>query len=612
MHHQFLRGFPAVEGVGVMRQQMQQFCFIVFIHRKPHRRGELAQQRGNRLAFNLREGEGLLGLGYHQYALQRCGCALVFFAQAQGNRLSVGVDQPHAHGNQERLFLGLAGGRWTLLAEGQGVGLGIRVVGAGGGDLGCARLAVPALEYVQMLRQRRSGVGVGHGLGKIVARDGLAIVALEIQVHARAEALSPHQGLDHAHHFRAFFVHGAGVEVADFLVLVGPNRVGHGAAVFAELDAAQVVHDIDAAHRASAGCGGQVFTEFLVAKHGEALFETQLEPVAAGDPVACPVVEVFMSDDTFDSVVVFVGRGGGIGQHVFGVEDVQTFVFHGSGIEIAHRHDHEALQVKRQAETALIPGQTVDQRLHGVPGLVQVASAHEYLQQVLLARPAGDGLFTRHQFSGHQGEEVAGLFEWIVPDGKMAAVVQFALFHQVAVGQQHRIQPLVAPQRHAVSSHDVRPVEEIGDAAEALGLALREETALAHEQALQLGVLFGGAGGENFELERLGAFRQVLQHQLVTLHPERGALAVDQHTRQVQLHAIEFEWLRCHIRVAAQCHPVEHACLGRVQVKREVHRVDPECGRCIVLAVGRGGGGGGFAEHRVNLRSNAALLHRAQ
>ena len=102
----------------------------------------------------------------------------------------------------------------------------------------------------------------------------------------------------------------------------------------------------------------------------------------------------------------------------------------------------------------------------------------------------------------------------------MAAVVQFALFHQVAVGQQHRIQPLVAPQRHAVSSHDVRPVEEIGDAAEALGLALREETALAHEQALQLGVLFGGAGGENFELERLGAFRQVLQHQLVTLHPE--------------------------------------------------------------------------------------------
>ena len=37
MHHQFLRGFPAVEGVGVVRQQMQQFCFIVFIHRKPYR-----------------------------------------------------------------------------------------------------------------------------------------------------------------------------------------------------------------------------------------------------------------------------------------------------------------------------------------------------------------------------------------------------------------------------------------------------------------------------------------------------------------------------------------------------------------------------------------------
>jgi len=81
---------------------------------------------------------------------------------------------------------------------------------ADGGALPAAAFALPPLRSLAFDPQ--------SGRLAALAEDGEAV--------ALAEALAPHQGLDHAHHFRAFFVHGAGVEVADFLVLVG--LVGHG------------------------------------------------------------------------------------------------------------------------------------------------------------------------------------------------------------------------------------------------------------------------------------------------------------------------------------------------------------------------------------------------
>jgi hypothetical protein len=44
----------------------------------------------------------------------------------------------------------------------------------------------------------------------------------------------------------------------------------------------------------------QVAGELLVAKTGEPFLERELEPVAAGDPVAGPVVEVLVRDDALD------------------------------------------------------------------------------------------------------------------------------------------------------------------------------------------------------------------------------------------------------------------------------------------------------------------------
>jgi hypothetical protein len=48
-------------------------------------------------------------------------------------------------------------------------------------------------------------------------------------------------------------------------------------------------------------------TDLLVAEDGEALLEGELEPVAARDPVAGPVVEVLVRDHRLHSLEVRVG-----------------------------------------------------------------------------------------------------------------------------------------------------------------------------------------------------------------------------------------------------------------------------------------------------------------
>ena len=89
----------------------------------------------------------------------------------------------------------------------------------------------------------------------------------------------------HADDLGAFLVHRGGIEIADFLVAVGADRVGHRARVLGELRGAQRHYVVDALDRAGAGGGGLVHVlrhhvgaEFLVAEHRQAFLQAQLEP----------------------------------------------------------------------------------------------------------------------------------------------------------------------------------------------------------------------------------------------------------------------------------------------------------------------------------------------
>ena len=152
---------------------------------------------------------------------------------------------------------------------------------------GRARLAVPAPEL------RRSTPDASCiACTKSSQVTAMPVVALEVEVDAAAEALGAEQRVLHADDLGAFLVDGGRVEVVDLEVLVGAHVVRHRARVLGELLAAQVLDRADALDRARV----EVAREFLVAEDGQAFLQRQLEPVAAGDAIAGPVVEILVAD----------------------------------------------------------------------------------------------------------------------------------------------------------------------------------------------------------------------------------------------------------------------------------------------------------------------------
>ena len=115
----------------------------------------------------------------------------------------------------------------------------------------------------------------------------------------------------------------------------------------------------------------------------------------------------------------------------------------------------------------------------------------------------GDG----GKIAGDEREEIGGLGEGVVPHGEVAPVIEIAALHRIAVGQQDRETLLWGLDADAVARHHIGPVEEVGDAAEALGLALRAVDAVRHVETRQRGIGLRIAGGLDLEKEGLLAER---------------------------------------------------------------------------------------------------------
>ena len=125
-----------------------------------------------------------------------------------------------------------------------------------------------------------------------------------------------------------------------------------------------------------------------------------------------------------------------------------------------------------------------------------------------------------------QREQIARLLVRIAPDRPVApGGVGVARAFEIAVGEQNRGLGAIRLQPHAIGREDVRPVEEIGDAAEALGLALGAIGRAGTVEAHQLGVGRRIEPGLDLEPER--APGRVRQHELrrasLQRRPDRGA-----------------------------------------------------------------------------------------
>ena len=138
--------------------------------------------------------------------------------------------------------------------------------------------------------------------------------------------------------------------------------------ILLELRGAEQAHILDPLDRGRSLVGG----ELLIAEDGEPLLERELEPIATGDSIARPVVEIFVGDDAGDRVVIGVSRRVRIGENVARVEDVEALVLHRAEVEVGDRDDVEHRKVVLAAVDALVPGHRGLERSHRVLGPGQV------------------------------------------------------------------------------------------------------------------------------------------------------------------------------------------------------------------------------------------------
>jgi hypothetical protein len=287
--HQAAPGLPPVERVAVMGQQHQ-----------PVGGGErrVEQDRGGEAA---QEGGDDAALGPPRSASGQLSVSSVPSStwSVIAKLRAVGAVERQKDGDDGGLLEGLAGGGGHLLRQGQGE-IGTFDAPAGG-ELGRAGLRVPALELAEVAARC-----VLKHLKPILDRAGLPVMAVEIEGKRGVIRLRPHEKAQHADDLRALLVDGGGVEIVDLDIALGPDIMRERARILAELARAERQHIVDAFDRGAAHVG----RELLIAEDGEALLQAELEPIAAGDAVAGPVVEVLMRDDALDEIVIAVGGGG--------------------------------------------------------------------------------------------------------------------------------------------------------------------------------------------------------------------------------------------------------------------------------------------------------------
>ncbi len=237
-----LARFPAHEGIGVVRHEKAPVG-VLGVALENDRRREAAQQGRHRSLWHVGKREALLGLAQLQDA--RGAGSGVLALEPQRQRRAGGVQQAERKGNVQGLLVRLAR-RWRSgLRDRESIGASARVVAAAHPEPGRARLGVPATE----LRQIPAG-GRLHGGDEVLAGDRLAVVALEVDLHAALERRLAEERMQHADHLGALLVHRGRVEVVDLEIAVGADRMGERPCILQELRGAQAAHVRDALDRA--------------------------------------------------------------------------------------------------------------------------------------------------------------------------------------------------------------------------------------------------------------------------------------------------------------------------------------------------------------------------
>ena len=545
---------PLVEGIRVMRQKKRTFS-IIGAALKDHGRGEFAQDRRNGTRGEAGEFETLLRFGH----LQHAGLLHLVAVLAQKANLD--------RNDARRLFCLPRRGR-CVLGKGQRIGtIGVAVRHR---QARCARLLVPAFELGQIAARH-----ILEHPQPVLDRAGLSVMPPEIERERLGPRIIPDQRLQHSDQFGALLIDGGGIEIVDLHKTVGPHRVGQRAVILAELAGAQGDHILNPFNRGAAHVSG----ELCVAKDRQPFLEAKLKPVAAGDPVAGPVVKILMRNDCLDPLEIGIRRCFRAGQYAGGIEDVQPLVLHGAHVEIVNRDNVEQIQIVFSAIHLLVPAHRILQRLHAEGAFILIPGAHPYIQGHLAARHGGKAARVVDQISRNQREKIAGLRPGIVPFGKAVPGR-----NRIAVRQQHR---LIGFDTYCEDAHHIRAVRVVGDLAEPLCLALRAIHPAGHVEPLQRGI----CGRVYLDLSlpqefgvRHDAGEAGFRDVGCNLSP------IDAGRNQRHAFAVQSKFMAGRVGVWMKGDAAQDACPRRVQPERQMHVAHKPVGSGIVRQIDYFGG----------------------
>jgi hypothetical protein len=213
-----------------------------------------------------------------------------------------------------------------------------------------------------------------------------------------------------------------------------------------------------------------------------------LEPVAHGHPVAGLVMEELVGNSALHVLVVVISGGRRAGEDVGGIKSVEPHVLHAARLKVGYRHNLEEVEIALHTKRLLVPPHG---SLQACQRPVCTVSLNFFLccphpQLYGATRTSDVAALKAGQLARHHAEEVGGLGDGVHPRGKVPAVGQVAALSALAVAEQHGAGSLICLQPHSVPGCHIWPVNEVGDAPEALGLVVGDQQPACHEQALQV------------------------------------------------------------------------------------------------------------------------------
>ena len=212
-------------------------------------------------------------------------------------------------------------------------------------------------------------------------------------------------------------------------------------------------------------------------------------------------MKVFVRNYALNGRKLAVSGGLGCGQGALRIEDDKALVLHRAGLERVNAHCFVLIEVVLVAVHLLVPAHGVLEAFDVPVNFVFVRMLGEDTDVDVRAGCTGEAVASLGKVAGNEGKEVARLGNGILVRGLVTAVTAVLAANEIAVGEEDRAGLLVGADSDSPGREDIGTIEVEGGVAEALGLHLGGEVAIANVEAFEGKVGLGIDLDESLQLK---------------------------------------------------------------------------------------------------------------